>query len=442
MGNTCYMNAALQCLTYTPPIANYMLSQEHSQTCHHQGFCMLCIMQAHITWVLQHPGSIIQPSYALAASFHRNEQEDAHEFLMFTLEAMQEASLSGQKHFDHPSEDSTLIRAIFGGYWRSQIKCLHCHSVSDTFDPYLDISLDIKTAQSVSQALEELVKPEELDGENAYHCSVCLERRLASKTLTLHASSKVLILVLKRFSDFTGEKTTKAVQYPECLDMQTYTSEQNRGPLIYGLYAVLVHAGSSCHNGHYFCYIKAGNGQWYKMDDAEVTACDVTVVLSQPAYVLFYVQKNELGRGGGQVSGGRESRALRDKGTNLRATGGGVKRDSHILESQGHLEKTSKEITFDQWKCLQEQNRPKSGLNLRKIDFTLPSNAAVIHPSKYRDEMGKNHSKPENYLSNNSARNITGQWPVSTGKHPCLDKRARNTKRKNKQNTRPLLVFQ
>jgi len=27
-------------------------------------------------------------------------------------------------------------------------------------------------------------------------------------------------------------------------------------PLLYTLYAVLVHRGSSCHEGHYFCYAK------------------------------------------------------------------------------------------------------------------------------------------------------------------------------------------
>ena len=37
--------------------------------------------------------------------------------------------------------------------WRSQIQCLRCLGVSDTFDPYLDISLDITAAQSVEQAL-------------------------------------------------------------------------------------------------------------------------------------------------------------------------------------------------------------------------------------------------------------------------------------------------
>lgn len=33
MGNTCFLNSALQCLTYTPPFANYMLTREHSKTC-------------------------------------------------------------------------------------------------------------------------------------------------------------------------------------------------------------------------------------------------------------------------------------------------------------------------------------------------------------------------------------------------------------------------
>lgn len=33
-------------------------------------------------------------------------------------------------------------------------------------------------------------------------------------------------------------------------------SETQEKPLVYRLYAVLVHYGRSSHSGHYFCYIK------------------------------------------------------------------------------------------------------------------------------------------------------------------------------------------
>lgn len=33
-------------------------------------------------------------------------------------------------------------------------------------------------------------------------------------------------------------------------------SQSQGEPQVYGLYAVLVHSGFSCHAGHYFCYIK------------------------------------------------------------------------------------------------------------------------------------------------------------------------------------------
>ncbi|XP_004642574.1 ubiquitin carboxyl-terminal hydrolase 17-like protein 6 [Octodon degus] len=291
VGNTCYMNAMLQCLTYTPPLANYMLSLQHKPTCLGMRFCMLCSMRNHINWALHHPGWVFQPSDTFIVGFHRQKQEDAHEFLMFIVNAMHKSSPHESKQCDLDSEGRDLMHQIFQGHWRSQIKCLHCGGISETFDPYLDITLDIKTAQSVQQALTQLVEPEELVGENAYNCSICRKNVPATKTLSFHRTSKVLMFVLKRFLDFTGKKLSKRVQYPQWLDMQPYVSVQSQGALVYTLYAVLVHAGLSCHSGHYFCYIKAGDGQWYQMDDNKVTSCDIASVLRQEAYVLFYVQE-------------------------------------------------------------------------------------------------------------------------------------------------------
>ncbi|KAM8786906.1 ubiquitin carboxyl-terminal hydrolase 17-like protein 6 [Rhynchonycteris naso] len=442
LGNTCYANAALQVLTHTPPLASYMLSRRHSDTCQKQACCVLCAVEAHVTRALLHPGDVIQPSEGLLMGFHRHGQEDAHEFLMFTMHAMQQACLYEGAQLDQPSEDPNLIRQIFGGSWRSQIKCLHCHAVSDTLDPYLDIALDIQGAQSVTQALDLLVKPDKLDGDNSYHCGVCLKKVPASKTLTLHTSSKVLILVLKRFSDFTGSKMEKEVQYPEHLDVRPYLSQQGAGPLAYELYAVLVHAGWTCHSGHYFCYIKATDGQWFKMDDAQVTACDVSSALSQRAYVLFYIQKKELGRDAGSAFLSGE---LRCRGIEVRVMGStqrGPARHSHIMGPglEKHVRDSScKPTTLEEWRLFQEQSRPKLEFNLRKMECALPANVAVIHPGTYRAAVPRNglHRKAVCMAIQPGA-----SFLKNTGQVPCPGGRAKANKRKKKEKQRCLDTFQ
>lgn len=40
------------------------------------------------------------------------------------------------------------------------------------------------------------------------------------------------------------------------------------------------------------------------------------------------------------------------------------------------------EMSLDEWKTLQEQNRPKTDFNIRKADTKMPSKAMVIHKSK------------------------------------------------------------
>lgn len=49
------------------------------------------------------------------------------------------------------------------------------------------------------------------------------------------------------------------VGYPEFLNIRPYMSQSNGCPVVYGLYAVLVHSGYSCHAGHYYCYVKVSS---------------------------------------------------------------------------------------------------------------------------------------------------------------------------------------
>ncbi|XP_076745274.1 uncharacterized protein LOC112435439 [Maylandia zebra] len=303
MGNTCFLNSALQCLSYTPPLANYMLTREHSKTCHEPGFCMMCTMQNHIIQVFTNSGNVIKPIGVLnelgwiANHFRYGSQEDAHEFLRCTVDAMQRSCLPGTK-LDRQTQATSFIHQVFGGYLRSRVKCLNCKAVSDTFDPFLDVTLEIKTAPNVSKALEQFVKPEQLGGENAYKCTKCNKMVTASKRFTIHRSANVLTISLKRFADFSGGKITKDVKYLEHLDLRPFMSQSHGEPQLYRLYAVLVHSGLSCHTGHYFCYIKASNEQWFQMNDSSVSVSDISTVLNQQAYVLFYIKCTDVGKTG------------------------------------------------------------------------------------------------------------------------------------------------
>ncbi|NWX09482.1 UBP42 hydrolase, partial [Caloenas nicobarica] len=276
LGNTCFLNSVLQCLTYTPPLANYLLSRQHSQSCAEEGFCMMCTMEVHTEEVLSCSGSAIAPTAVVSElqrigeQFQLGAQEDAHEFFGCAVDAMQRACLSRRSDRDTSSQSSTVIDQVFGGLLRSRVTCLSCKAVSDTYEAFVDIPLDIKAASSVTGALEDFVRPEHLDGENSYKCSKCEQLVSASKRLTIHQSSNVLTVCLKRFDPFSGRKIGKVVQYPEYLDLGAYTSQAPRGPLLYSLYAVLVHEGYSCQAGHYYCFVKASDGRWYKMNDDSV----------------------------------------------------------------------------------------------------------------------------------------------------------------------------
>uniref|UniRef100_A0A8C1A6Q7 Ubiquitin carboxyl-terminal hydrolase n=1 Tax=Cyprinus carpio carpio TaxID=630221 RepID=A0A8C1A6Q7_CYPCA len=296
LGNTCFLNSTVQCLTYTPPLANYLLSKEHSRSCHQSGFCMICVMQNHIIQAFANTGNAIKPvSFIrdlkkIARHFRFGSQEDAHEFLRYTIDAMQKACLNGYPKLDRQTQATTLVHQIFGGYLRSRVKCSICKSVSDTYDPNLDIALEIRQAANIVRALELFVKPDVLSGENAYMCAKCKKKVPATKRFTVHRTSNVLTLSLKRFANFSGGKITKDVGYPEFLNIRPYMSQSTGDPVMYGLYAVLVHSGYSCHAGHYYCYVKASNGQWYQMNDSMVHSSNIKVVLNQQAYVLFYLR--------------------------------------------------------------------------------------------------------------------------------------------------------
>nr|XP_009763328.1 PREDICTED: ubiquitin carboxyl-terminal hydrolase 23 isoform X2 [Nicotiana sylvestris] len=299
LGNTCFLNSVLQCLTYTEPLAAYLESGKHQNSCRMAGFCALCAIQKHVSRALQATGKILAPKdlvsnlRCISRNFRNARQEDAHEYMVNLLESMHKCCLPSGVPSESPSAyDKSLVHKIFGGRLRSQVQCMQCNFCSDKFDPFLDLSLEILKADSLQRALQHFTARELLDGgQRQYQCQQCKQKVKATKRLTIDKAPHVLTIHLKRFgSHVPGQKIDKKIHYGPTLDLKHFVSDTYGGESKYTLYGVLVHAGWSTHSGHYYCFVRTSSGNWYSLDDNQVVQVSERKVLEQKAYMLFYVR--------------------------------------------------------------------------------------------------------------------------------------------------------
>nr|GMC80984.1 ubiquitin carboxyl-terminal hydrolase 23 [Ipomoea batatas] len=299
LGNTCFLNAVLQCLTYTEPLAAYLESGKHQNSCRKAGFCALCAIQRHVSRALQATGRILAPKdlvsnlRCISRNFRNARQEDAHEYMVNLLESMHKCCLPSGVPSESPGAyEKSLVHRMFGGRLRSRVKCMQCSYCSDKYDPFLDLSLEILKADSLYKALEHFTAPELLDGgEKQYSCQQCKQKVRARKQLSVDKAPHVLTIHLKRFgSHLPGKKIDKKIHYGPVLDLNRFMSSPHTSDLKYTLYAVLVHAGWSTHSGHYYCFVRTSSGMWYSLDDNQVFQVNERKVLEQKAYMLFYVR--------------------------------------------------------------------------------------------------------------------------------------------------------
>jgi hypothetical protein len=214
-------------------------------------------------------------------------QQDAHEFLRLVVDALQTAERS---------KSGTVVERIWGGKLRSRVQCSRCNSTSDTFEPLLDLSLELKGG-SLDSALRHFCQTERLAGANAYRCERCKSLQSATKRLTVDAPPNVLVVHLKRFQfSFAGKKKlNQMVAYNETLDLTPYVSSPGASGAAcrYRLTGVVVHSGGSMGSGHYYAYVRSGAGTWHRIDDSSVSTTSLQHALGQQAYILFYVRHQE-----------------------------------------------------------------------------------------------------------------------------------------------------
>ncbi|GER34498.1 ubiquitin carboxyl-terminal hydrolase [Striga asiatica] len=288
-GNSCYANAVLQCLTFTRPIASYLLHGVHSKTCRKMDRCFICTFE-HLIQKGQTMDSPLSPVGLLSQIQPIGREEDAHENVVDKMQSicLEEAGASGSL-----SEGSTLMGLTFGGYLRSKIKCMKCSGRSERFDRMMDLTVEIDgSICTLEDALKQFTISETLGGDDKYKCSRCKSYEKAKKKLTVLEAPNILTIVLKRFRAGNLEKLNKHVKFPEVLNLSPYMSGMNDKCPMYQLYAVVVHLGTNAaYSGHYVSYVRDLQGDWFKIDDSLVSHVDLETVLSVEAYILFYARQ-------------------------------------------------------------------------------------------------------------------------------------------------------
>uniref|UniRef100_A0ABM0M5K7 ubiquitinyl hydrolase 1 n=1 Tax=Saccoglossus kowalevskii TaxID=10224 RepID=A0ABM0M5K7_SACKO len=314
LGNTCFMNSILQCLSNTRLLKDYCSKEDYIDDLNKSSSMKGQLMTAFAEliqslWMKNadtvNPSAFKHQIQKFAPRFVGYSQQDSQEFLRFLLEGLHDdinKVLRKPRYNEEISDDLTdmekareawnrytsrensRIVDIFVGQLKSTLQCTVCRHCSVTFDPFWDLSLPIPKASknstynysysssyddeiSLKDCFKLFTKDEILDGVEKPTCSQCQEKRKCTKKLTIQKFPKILVLHLKRFSAHGyRSKLSTLVDYPRSnLRLDDFSATGCAPP--YDLYGVSNHSGST-YGGHYTAYCKhAASDRWYTYDD-------------------------------------------------------------------------------------------------------------------------------------------------------------------------------
>ncbi|KAM9780881.1 ubiquitin carboxyl-terminal hydrolase 2-like [Syngnathus typhle] len=329
LGNTCFMNSILQCLSNTPELRDYCLREVHRTDLNDRTNSALVEEFAKLIqslWTSVNNETFIPSDFRsqvqiCAPKFAGCNQQDAQEFLRFLLDALHnevnrvtECPGASVEDFDHLSdedkakrmwsmylerEDSKVVD-LFVGQLKSSLTCTVCGFRSDVFEPFWDLSIPIASMTSGEVTLKDCLrlftKEDVLDGDERPTCNGCKSRQKCTKRFSIQKFPQILVLHLKRFSESNvrASKLSTYVDFPlKELDLREFASDSSDRAM-YNLYAVSNHWGNTL-GGHYTSYCKnAIVGEWYGFNDCRVSHMSSSQVRSSNAYILFYeVAKNQ-----------------------------------------------------------------------------------------------------------------------------------------------------
>jgi ubiquitin C-terminal hydrolase len=334
LGNTCYMNSALQCVLFGS--GGFVRALRTTPILHNMGSVTPPRLRSSATSSGGSPMSLTQALLGLAegagsssallnvksgvsrmnSEFLGARQNDSHEFIRELLHGVHKEinrvegkpkyvemkDLPGEQDVDaarrwiaySKTHDNSLVYDHFGGFLRSVTKCSACQNRSFVFDPFLDLSLP--TAPTLMQALFNLNATESVQ---ILKCDACKKKNVDGLRQTVVVEwPRTLVIHLKRFSS-SGRKDTSNVVYPIRITQEDSASAglvmprnvtlPSRG---YTLSGVVLHQGTMGF-GHYIAYVRRGS-TWYECDDSTITKINEATVLKaqSAAYLLFYTSED------------------------------------------------------------------------------------------------------------------------------------------------------
>ncbi|KAJ3806584.1 ubiquitin carboxyl-terminal hydrolase 4 [Lentinula aff. lateritia] len=239
MGNTCYMNAPIQCLSATVPFArfftevdlktaiNYM-NKMNSQGQLTRAFSRLVHDIWHGDMPYITPNDFRRTLCSLNVQYIGTSQHDSQEFLSFLLDGIHEDTnrimarkpitrtpeeeerlenlhqqIAGEYEWQvwRQSNDSIIVD-FFQGMFRNQLRCMKCEKTSTTYNAFSILSLPVPARSGkipLQNCLKAFFNVEVMEGDDAWDCPRCKTKRPATKTLSLARLPPVLVIHLKRF---------------------------------------------------------------------------------------------------------------------------------------------------------------------------------------------------------------------------------------------------
>ena len=325
LGNTCFMNSAIQCLSNTVQLTQYFNTKEFANDINKNYKHIQLAYQWHrLLKGMWESNCIVSPT-----SFHKTirelseemgyinftgfNQNDTQEFLILMIDTLHESlsrevkiTISGKvknkqdkmalaamnSWKTHFKSSYSKIIELFYGQLVSQIYTTDDKLLSESFEPIciFDLPLPIKENITLYDCFDLYTEGELLDGDNQYMNDKTKKLIDAKKKIQIWKFPDILIISLKRFS-INGMRITKRndlVDIPvDNLDLSKYCLGYTKNKSKYSLYGICNHSGG-LGGGHYFAFCKNTNGNWYSYNDSFVKKMGKEPVITNGAYVLFY----------------------------------------------------------------------------------------------------------------------------------------------------------